>query len=80
MDKQKNEIIEIFSGTSWEAAMVKSQLDNVGITAFIKDGIMGTLNPWHNSPGGVGSVKVTINSVDYERAKLIVEEYERNKK
>ena len=79
MDKQKNEIIEIFSGTSWEAELVKIQLDNVGIIAFIKDGFMGTLYPWYTAPGGVGSVKVTINSDDYERAKLIVEEYERNK-
>jgi hypothetical protein len=41
---------------------------------------MGTLSPWWTAPGGAGSVKVTISSLDYEKAKLIVEEYEANLK
>ena len=40
---------------------------------------MGTIAPWQVSPGGVGAVKVIINNIDYERAKLIVEDFERNK-
>ena len=39
---------------------------------------MGTLNPWWVAPGGAGAVKVVISNLDYERAKLIVEEYQKN--
>jgi hypothetical protein len=80
MDTQKDEMIEIFSGTSWEAGMVKSMLEDAGIMVFLKDHIMGTLNPWWTAPGGAGSVKVTISGLDYEKAKLIVDEYEKNVK
>ena len=80
MGSSKNKIIEIFSGTSWEAGMVKSLLENAGITVFLKDHIIGTLTPWWAAPGGAGSVKVTISNSDYDKAKLIVEEYEKNLK
>ncbi len=79
MEKQKHEMIEIFSGTPWEAEMVKNQLGNEGIEAFVIDSMMGTLFPWQTAPGGVGSVRVTISTLDYEKAKVVVEEYEGNK-
>ena len=78
--KRDNEIepVEIFSGTIWEAEMVKSLLENAEITAFVKDEIMGTIAPWYSAPGGAGSVKVIVSNLDYDKAKLIVEDYEKN--
>jgi|PlaIllAssembly_1097288.scaffolds.fasta_scaffold1083808_1 hypothetical protein len=78
--KSEDEVsmIEIFAGTPWQAGMVKNLLENEGIQAFIADEIIGTLNPWWTAPGGAGAIKVRISSADYEQAKLIVEEYERN--
>ena len=58
--------------------MVKNLLENSGIEAFLQDEIIGSLNlPWA-APGGIGLVKVMISSSDYENAKLIVDEYEKN--
>ncbi|HAN19561.1 MAG: hypothetical protein A2X13_15045 [Bacteroidetes bacterium GWC2_33_15] len=74
------EIIEIFAGTTWQTAIVKSLLENAGIKAFLKDGILGTLTPWWTSPGGASPIKIFISNADYENAKLIVEEYEKNLK
>lgn len=71
-------MVEVFSGTSWQAEMVKSLLENAEIKAFVKDGIMGTLNPWWTAPGGAGSVKVFVPNADFELAKQIVSEYEAN--
>ena len=78
--KQKDEIfpVEVYSGSFWEAEMVKSLLENAEITAFVKDEIMGTIAPWYSAPGGVGSVKVIVSNLDYDNAKIIVEEYEKN--
>lgn len=78
--KAKDEIrpVEVFSGTIWQAEMVKSLLENAEIDAFLKDEINGTMVPWITSPGGAGSVAVVVSSVDYEKSKIIVEEFEKN--
>jgi len=72
--------VKVFAGTAMQANMVKSLLENAEIEAFIKDEYIGTLNPWHASPGGVGAVKVYVSDLDYERAKIVVVEYEDNLK
>jgi hypothetical protein len=72
--------VEIFSGTMWEAGMVKSLLENAEIEVFLKNEILGTYAPWQVEPGGEGAVKVLISSLDYESAKSIVDEYQRNVK
>jgi len=75
-----NEIepVEVFAGTAWQAGIVKSLLENAEIEAYLKDFIIGTLNPWWTAPGGAGSVSVFISSQDYDKAKLIVDEFEKN--
>jgi hypothetical protein len=74
------ELVEIFAGTTWQAGMVKSLLENAEIEAFLKDVIIGTLNPWWTDPGGAGPIKVLVSSSDYDKAKMIVDEYEKNLK
>jgi hypothetical protein len=75
-----HDIIEIFSSTSIDAEIVKSMLKGAEIEAFLKDNNIGTLVPWYASSGGAGAVKVMISSIDYERAKLIIEQFEKNRK
>lgn len=78
--KKNNEIVpvEIFAGTIWEAEMIKSLLENAEIITFLRDENTGTLAPWYTAGGGAGSVKVIVSSLDYDNAKLIVTEYEKN--
>lgn len=38
--------VEIFSGTPWEAEIIKGLLESNGILCVVKDGIMGTLAPY----------------------------------
>jgi hypothetical protein len=77
---KETEPVEKFSGTAWQAGMVKSLHENAEIEAFMKDGIMGTFNPWWTAPGGAGAVKVFVSKEYYARAKEVVNEYERNLK
>ena len=70
--------VEIFRGMIYQAHMVVNLLENAGIEAYLQDEISGTLNmPWDSS-GGVGMVKVTVSSADYEKAQAVVKEYEQN--
>lgn len=72
---RKNDLIEIFAGSSIEAEIVRSLLKDSDIENFLKDENMGTIAPWQVSAGGAGAVKIIINSKDYEKAKLIIEKY-----
>ena len=78
--KNKNEVVpvEVFAGTAVQASLVKSLLENAEIEAYLKDEFTGVLYPWHTTPGGVGAVKVFVSSLDYEKARIVVDEYESN--
>ncbi len=70
--------VEVFSGTIWQAELMKSLLANAEIEAYLTGEISGTMTPWINAPGGLGAVKVTVSSLDYEKAKIVVDEYMQN--
>lgn len=79
-NKNENEPVEIFAGTTWKAEMIKSLLKNAEIEAFLEDEIIGTIGPWWTAPGGAGSVRVFVSKKYYERAKLVADNYEKNEK
>lgn len=70
--------IVIFTGTTWQAGMVKSLLGDAGIEAYLFDGVRGTYNPGWNLPGEEGSVRVVVSEEDLADAKIIVSDYELN--
>lgn len=70
--------IEVFAGNIIEAGMVSSLLESADIHAYLKDEIMGTMNPWFVSAGGVGAVKVLVSALDFETAKLLVDDFRNN--
>jgi hypothetical protein len=67
--------IEVFSGSFWEAGIVKNLLENADIAAFMKDEIIGSTAPWLGSSGGIGAVKIVVSGRDYDKAITIVEGY-----
>jgi len=72
---KENTPVEVFAGSAWEAALVKSLLENAEIEAFLKDEIRGTMVPWHITAGGVNAVKVVVSSNDFEKAIEVVNAY-----
>jgi hypothetical protein len=66
-------LIEIFDGTLFQARMVKNLLENEGIESFLKDEIIAR-SPIFRPGGGV---RVMISELDYEKAKLVVNEFEK---
>lgn len=75
---QENRPSEVFAGTSLHATLLKSMLENEEIEAYLKDEFTGIIAPWHSSPGGAGAVKVFVSGEDYEKARIVVSEFERN--
>jgi len=72
--------VVVFTGTAWQAGMVKSLLENAGIEAFVLEHASATYNPGWNLPGEAGSVRVMISDLNLEEARPIVEEYVKNLK
>lgn len=66
----------VFAGNIMEAGMIKSLLEDSDIKAYLKDELMGTMNPWWVTPGGLGSVKVVVSPWDKEKAIEVVSNYE----
>ena len=69
-------LIEIFDGNPFQAQMVKNLLENAGIESFLKDEVIAR-SPIFRPEGGV---RVMISELDYEKAKLVVNEYERSQR
>ncbi len=70
-------IIEIYSGTLWEAEMLKSMLADVGIYSFLKNSV---LNTYLYDPIRSEGVKIMIDAKDEAQAQIIVSEFESNRK
>lgn len=78
----ENEIypVEVFEGNDWEALLLKSLFENAEIESFTKDERMGVLAPWNVVGGGAGPVKIFVSNIDYEKAKEVVEQFEKSEK
>jgi len=75
MDNDHNSIIEVFSGTLWEAEMIKSLLQDEEILSFLKNAV---LSSYAFEPIYTEGVKVMISESDFVRAKQIVDGYNKN--
>jgi len=73
----QNKIIEIFSGTLWEAGMIQSLLRNADIESFTRNetGTAYGFNPTYSE-----DVKVMISDSDLTDATNIINEYRNNQK
>ena len=60
-EEDYSKAIEVFSGSPWEAEIIKGLLESNNIRCVIKDGIMGTLAPYI-----APSVSVLVTEEEYE--------------
>lgn len=59
--------VEVFSGSPWEAEIIKGLLETSGIRCVVKDGILGTLAPYI-----APAVSILVLEDDYEAANAII--------
>ena len=63
-EEDKSKLIEVFTGSPWEAELVKSLLGNSDIEAVTKDGMVVNVV----LPATAVDVSVLVNEKDYEAA------------
>jgi len=66
---------EVFEGTAWEAGLLRSILEDNEIETILRN---ASFAPWNLFPVRAGSVKVFVASKDFERARLLVDEFYKN--
>ncbi len=77
MDLSRNKTIEIFSGTLWEAEMIKNLLQEAGIDSFLNNSVH---NSYAYNPIIASGVKVMIFESEADKARKIVDIYYKNLK
>jgi hypothetical protein len=77
MKREEVKLIEVFSGTPWEAEMVKSLLEDAEITAAIRNSVLQS-NMY--DPIYASGTKVVVLETDGARASEIVNGYYENLK
>ncbi len=71
--EDKSKLVEVFKGSLWECELVKGLLNDRGISAAIKDGLVVNVA----LPESAISVKVLVNEADYEPAMEVIRERSR---
>ena len=72
-----SEWVVVYTGNIVEADLLKCLLDGEGILSRLENENIGMIAP-HLSPAGAG-VKLAVDVEDLEKARPIVEDYDRNK-
>jgi hypothetical protein len=65
----------IFDGPYFEAMNVRNLLDGAGITVFVQNEYMSTIEPWVVTSGGLNPVKLQVNEDYFEQAESIIMNY-----
>ena len=70
-DENKEKLVTVFTGTTWQAELIKGMLDTNGIPCAIMD---ETISAITSSYAGFGKgVLVVVNEADKEKALEIIE-------
>ena len=65
----------IFNGSYFEAMNVKNILADNGISVFVQNEYMATIEPWVVTAAGFNPVILQVSEDDFELAKQIVDDY-----
>lgn len=67
-DDKNTHVVEVFSGSPWEAELVKGLLESNGVNSILKDGDMAAIAPYYDGQ----EVTILVNQDDYESAMQII--------
>lgn len=68
-------MVEVFSGSYFEAMNVRNLLEGNEISVFTQNEYMSNIEPWVVASGGLNPVKLQVDELDLDASKIIVEDY-----
>ena len=72
MAGDSEDFVEVFAGSPVKAGMIRSLLEADGLTVFVRDENMATMEPWLRYGAGIGAAKVVVPRDQAERAREIL--------
>jgi hypothetical protein len=69
-------LVELFEGTLFDCQMIKHLLEKEGIESMLNNEIIGTRGGNVFRPAG--GVKIIVSDDNYDKAKMLVDEFEKN--
>nr|WP_315251802.1 DUF2007 domain-containing protein [uncultured Flavobacterium sp.] len=68
-------MIEVFSGSYFEAMNVRNLLEGKEISVFTQNEYMSNIEPWVVTSGGLNPVKLQVDELDFDASKIIIDDY-----
>lgn len=68
-------MVEVFSGSYFEAMNVRNLLEEKEISVFTQNEYMSNIEPWVVASGGLNPVKLQVDELDLDASKIIIEDY-----
>ena len=68
-------MVEVFSGSYFEAINVRNLLEGNEISVFTQNEFMSNIEPWVVTAGGLNPVKLQVDESDMEASRTIIEDY-----
>lgn len=73
-EDKKTRVVEVFSGSPWEAELVKGLLESNGINSILRDGDIAAIAPYYEGQ----EVTIFVEQKDYESAMEIIRAREKD--
>jgi hypothetical protein len=68
-------MVVVFNGSYFEAINIRNLLEEKGISVFIQNEYMSSIEPWVVTSGGLNPVKLQVDESDFDEAKMIIKNY-----
>lgn len=68
-------MVEVFSGSYFEAMNVRNLLEGNQISVFTQNEYMSNIEPWVVTSGGLNPVKLQVDELDLDASRIIVADY-----
>jgi hypothetical protein len=72
MPGDSDDFVQVFAGPVVKAGLIRSLLEADGLTVFVRDENMATMEPWLRYGAGIGAAKVVVPRDQAERAREIL--------
>lgn len=74
-----SDLVVVFRGNPMDAEIINEILTDNGITANVKNQLMGSIAPWQVSAGGFEPVTIEVMKKDVEKALDLINEFNKGK-
>jgi hypothetical protein len=71
----RTDFTEVFNGDYWQGSLIQQLLSEHEIQSFLRNDLMGSLEPFAVVAGGANPVSIVVSSDEYELASNLIKEY-----